>query len=108
MDGRTGRARRRTRRFLSFELGATTENHCRRRENAGNRRRISLRVRCRKHRRKRTALTPFPIRSCSSAMADGARYELYYWPSIQGRGEFIRLPLEEAAADYVDVARLPE
>jgi glutathione S-transferase len=35
------------------------------------------------------------------------RYELYYWPSIQGRGEFIRLPLEEAAADYVDVARLP-
>lgn len=35
------------------------------------------------------------------------RYELYYWPSIQGRGEFIRLPLEEAAAEYVDVARLP-
>ena len=35
------------------------------------------------------------------------RYELYYWPSIQGRGEFIRLPLEEAAADYVDIARLP-
>ena len=33
------------------------------------------------------------------------RYELYYWPSIQGRGEFIRLPLEEAAAEYVDVAR---
>jgi glutathione S-transferase len=35
------------------------------------------------------------------------RYELYYWPSIQGRGEFVRLPLEEAGADYVDVARLP-
>ncbi len=33
------------------------------------------------------------------------RYELYYWPSIQGRGEFIRLALEEARADYVDVAR---
>jgi glutathione S-transferase len=33
------------------------------------------------------------------------RYELYYWPGIQGRGEFIRLALEEAAADYVDVAR---
>jgi glutathione S-transferase len=33
------------------------------------------------------------------------RYELYYWPSIQGRGEFIRLALEEAAADYIDVAR---
>ena len=35
------------------------------------------------------------------------RYELYYWPEIQGRGEFIRLALEEAAADYVDIARLP-
>ncbi|HEV2626619.1 MAG TPA: glutathione S-transferase [Xanthobacteraceae bacterium] len=35
------------------------------------------------------------------------RYELYYWPSIQGRGEFIRLALEEAGADYVDVARRP-
>jgi glutathione S-transferase len=33
------------------------------------------------------------------------RYELYYWPEIQGRGEFIRLALEEAGADYVDVAR---
>jgi len=33
------------------------------------------------------------------------RYELYYWPTIQGRGEFIRLTLEEAGADYVDVAR---
>jgi glutathione S-transferase len=33
------------------------------------------------------------------------RYELYYWPMIQGRGEFVRLALEEAAADYVDVAR---
>jgi glutathione S-transferase len=33
------------------------------------------------------------------------RYELYYWPEIQGRGEFVRLALEEAEADYVDVAR---
>jgi glutathione S-transferase len=33
------------------------------------------------------------------------RYELYYWPSTPGRGEFIRLALEEGAADYVDVAR---
>jgi glutathione S-transferase len=32
-------------------------------------------------------------------------YELYYWPSIQGRGEFVRLTLEEAGARYVDVAR---
>ena len=36
------------------------------------------------------------------------RYELYYWPSIQGRGEFVRLALEEAGADYTDVARLPK
>ncbi len=35
------------------------------------------------------------------------RYQLHYWPSIQGRGEFVRLALEEAAADYVDVARGP-
>ena len=35
------------------------------------------------------------------------RYELYYQPSIQGRGEFIRLALEEAGADYMDVARDP-
>jgi glutathione S-transferase len=33
------------------------------------------------------------------------RYELFYWPGIQGRGEFVRLALEEAAADYIDVAR---
>ena len=36
------------------------------------------------------------------------KYELYYWPHIQGRGEFIRLALEEGAAEYVDVGRLPE
>lgn len=35
-------------------------------------------------------------------------YELYYWPSIQGRGEFIRLAFEDAGAEYVDVAREPE
>ena len=33
------------------------------------------------------------------------RYELYYWPGIQGRGEYVRLALEEAGADYVDAAR---
>lgn len=36
------------------------------------------------------------------------KYELYYWPHIQGRGEYVRLTLEEGEADYVDVARLPE
>lgn len=33
------------------------------------------------------------------------RYQLFYWPSIQGRGEFVRLALEEAGAAYDDVAR---
>ncbi len=41
-------------------------------------------------------------------MAEPVRYELYYWTEIPGRGEFVRLALEEAGADYVDVARLPE
>lgn len=34
------------------------------------------------------------------------RYELYYWPGVQGRGEFVRLALEDAGAGYTDVARL--
>jgi glutathione S-transferase len=36
------------------------------------------------------------------------KYVLYYWPGIQGRGEFVRLALEEGGADYVDVALVPE
>ncbi|MEJ7597729.1 MAG: glutathione S-transferase [Kofleriaceae bacterium] len=32
-------------------------------------------------------------------------YELVYWPEIQGRGEFVRLVLEDAGVSYVDVAR---
>ena len=35
------------------------------------------------------------------------RYQLYYWPEIQGRGEFVRLALEDAGASYEDVARKP-
>jgi len=35
-------------------------------------------------------------------------YDLYYWPGIQGRGEYVRLALEEGDAAYRDVARLPE
>ena len=35
-------------------------------------------------------------------------YQLYYWPGIQGRGEFVRLALEEAGAEYLDIALLPE
>src|SRR5664279_2209043 len=33
------------------------------------------------------------------------KYELYYWPGIQGRGEYVRLALEDSGADYLDVAR---
>ena len=33
------------------------------------------------------------------------RYQLFYWPGIQGRGEFVRLALEDAGASYDDVAR---
>jgi glutathione S-transferase len=36
------------------------------------------------------------------------KYELYYWPHIPGRGEFVRLALEQGGAEYVDVGRLPE
>jgi glutathione S-transferase len=36
------------------------------------------------------------------------RYELYYWPEIPGRGEFVRLALEDAGAPYLDVARQPK
>ena len=35
------------------------------------------------------------------------RYQLYYWPGIQGRGEYVRLALEDAGAAYDDVARRP-
>src|SRR5512132_2739009 len=35
-------------------------------------------------------------------------YELYYWPGIQGRGEYVRLALEEAGAAYRDIALIPE
>ena len=33
------------------------------------------------------------------------RYELYYWPSIQGRGEYVRLALEDTGAGYTDASR---
>lgn len=36
------------------------------------------------------------------------RYELFYWPTIPGRGEFVRLALEHAGANYVDVGRKPK
>jgi glutathione S-transferase len=45
--------------------------------------------------------------ACAARPIEGfsMRYELYYWPGIQGRGEYVRLALEEAGADYADVAR---
>jgi len=48
---------------------------------------------------------PVEIAEGSGPMPKAAAYELYYWPGIQGRGEFVRLVLEEAGAPYVDVAR---
>src|SRR4030088_3429789 len=59
------------------------------------------------HRPRAAAHIDVILRSACKAERDfpTMRYELYYWPGIQGRGEFIRLALEEAAADYVDVAR---
>ena len=41
-------------------------------------------------------------------MSESAEYELYYWPFIQGRGEFVRLAFEAKEVSYVDVARRPE
>jgi glutathione S-transferase len=35
-------------------------------------------------------------------------YQLHYWPGLQGRGEFVRLALEESGADYIDQVRLPK
>ena len=41
-------------------------------------------------------------------MPNETPYKLYYWPIIQGRGELVRLVLEDAGAAYEDVARLDE
>jgi glutathione S-transferase len=38
-------------------------------------------------------------------MAPNVEYELFYWPGIQGRGEFIRLAFEDAGVPYDDVGR---
>ena len=34
-------------------------------------------------------------------------YELFYWDGLQGRGEFVRLALEESGAEYTDIVREP-
>ena len=41
-------------------------------------------------------------------MAARPEYELFYWPGIQGRGEFVRLAFEDAGVPYDDVARRPQ
>jgi glutathione S-transferase len=45
-----------------------------------------------------------PSRQHGNSRKEKTIYELYYWPGIQGRGEFVRLALEEAGAEYVDTA----
>lgn len=46
-----------------------------------------------------------PNKPCPADGSSAMTYELYYWDGIPGRGEFVRLALEQAGADYVDVAR---
>ncbi len=41
-------------------------------------------------------------------MSDSTPYELIYWPMLQGRGEIVRLLLEDGGAPYLEVAREPE
>lgn len=55
--------------------------------------------------RKQASRRSIAPRRTRTAQKKAAPYELYYWPSIQGRGEFVRFALEEAGAPYVDVAR---
>jgi glutathione S-transferase len=59
------------------------------------------RVPCARYCRVRTGPRAARVMAKGQPMA----YELYYWDGLQGRGEFVRLALEEAQAPYVDVAR---
>src|SRR5260221_14253491 len=45
------------------------------------------------------------VRTEFKSEASSMHYQLYYWPTIQGRGEYVRLALEEAGAGYTDIAR---
>ncbi len=47
-------------------------------------------------------------RAAGASSAAAGRYELYYWPGLPGRGEFVRLALEDSDAPYDDIGRLPE
>ena len=48
------------------------------------------------------------VASRSPRARKNVHYQLYYWPGIQGRAEFVRLALEEAAAPYDDIALIGE
>ena len=48
---------------------------------------------------------PVPPAWRSQAKGFPMTYELFYWDGIAGRGEFVRLALEQAGADYIDVVR---
>ncbi|MBN8747169.1 Uncharacterised protein [Xylophilus ampelinus] len=50
-------------------------------------------------------MSPPTATSSDSSPDTSTPYRLHYWPTIQGRGEFVRLALEAAGAPYVDVAR---
>jgi glutathione S-transferase len=78
--------------------------------------RVNVRLAARKKRRAATGTHHYarvawgprePERSVNVSNA-AESYALFYWPMIQGRGEYVRLALEAAGASYVDVARLPE
>ncbi len=58
--------------------------------------------------RPRPPMRDRPVLATMGGMHDGAHYELYYWPEIPGRGEYVRLVFETAGVPYVDVARLSE
>ena len=53
----------------------------------------------------RPARPPSDVVALTLSQGSHMPYELFYWPGIQGRGEFVRLALEAAGAPYVDVAR---
>jgi len=48
----------------------------------------------------------FSAPTASGTLYRMSAYQLFYWPTIQGRGEYVRLALEDAGASYVDVARV--
>ncbi|PRP93546.1 glutathione S-transferase [Enhygromyxa salina] len=50
-------------------------------------------------------MTSAPLSSDQASDSLAQPYQLYYWPFLPGRGEFVRLVLEQAGVAYDDVAR---